>query len=339
MARGRTKAGAAQKLTGYGVLAVLGLIIAGLLVTQSRFNPAVIVARRAPELQGRPQAAAGQAQAATAALLPEVEGFTPLAPTQSYNRDNLSDKIDGKAELYLAAGFKEMSCRSFGLGAGGETHVDVYLYDMGSAQNAYAVFSGQRRSGSPSSSLTANAYATTNALFFTQGRFYAEIVADRASAALQKSLEAYAAALLARLPSGGEAPEKDQAALFPKEGLVRETVRLCAADTFGCEGLNNMLTGEYTLKNGKATAFVAVRDTPEQAQAEARRYLDFLAANGYQKVQTPAPTGDIPVLVLDNSFEMVFVEGRTLAGVHDATSLAAALELAAQLRTGLKGKP
>jgi hypothetical protein len=337
MARGRTKVGAAQKLTGYGVLAALGLIIAGLLVTQSRFNPAVIVAMRAPELKGRPQAAAGQAQAATAALIPEVSGFTPLAPIESYNLDNLSDKIDGKAELYLSAGFKEMSCRSFGLGAGGETHVDVYLYDMGSAQNAYAVFSGQRRPGSPSSSLTANAYATTNALFFTQGRFYVEIVADRAAETLQKSLEAYATALLAKLPAAGET--KDAAALFPKEGLALDTVRLSASDTFGLEDLNNVLTGEYSLKGGKATAFIAQRDTPEQARADARRYLDFLAANGYRKVQAPAPTGDITVLALDNSFEIVFVEGRTLAGVHDATSLAAALELAAKLRTGLKGKP
>ena len=116
-------------------------------------------------------------------------------------------------------------------------------------------------------------------------------------------------------------------------------MRLCATDTFCLEGLNNVLTGEYSLKNGNATAFIARRDTPEQAQAEARRYLDFLAANGYQKVQTPAAAGDIPVLVLDNSFEIVFVEGRTLAGVHDATSLDAALELAAKLRTALKGKP
>jgi hypothetical protein len=230
-----------------------------------------------------------------------------------------------------------MSCRSFRLAAAGAAHVEVFLYDMGSAPNAYAVFSGQRRSGSPSSSLTANAYATTNALFFTQGRFYVEIVADRASETLQKSLEAYATALLAKLPAEGETP--DAAALFPKEGLARDTVRLSAADTFGCEGLNNVLTGEYSLKGGKATGFIAVRDTPEQAQAEARRYLDFLAANGYRKVQAPDPAGDLSVLVLDDSFEIVFVEGRTLAGVHDATSLAAALELAAKLRAVLKGKP
>ena len=328
--------GAAQRLTGYGILAVLGLIAIWLLVQQSRFNPAVGVALRTP-LQGKSQAASGQTPSATAALIPEVEGFTPLAPGESFGPDNLSDKIDGKAELYLAAGFKEMSCRKFGLDTAGKAYVEVFIYDMGSAQNAFAVFSGQRRPGSPNSPLSANAYSTANALFFTKGRFYVEIVADRASEALLSSLEAYAKALLAKLPAEGEA--KDARALFPQEGLAPDTVRLCTADSFGCEGLNNMLTGEYSLKSGKATAFMARRDTPELAQAEAKRYLDFLAANGYQKVQTPGSPAGFPVLVLDNSFELVFVQDKTLAGVHDATSREAALELATKLKNELKVKP
>ena len=116
MARRKAKVGQAQRLTGYAILAVLGLIIVWLLIQQARFNPAVNVALRAP-LQGRTQAAASRAAAATAALIPEVEGFTPLAPGESFGPDNLSDKIDGKAELYLSAGFKEMSCRKFGLDA------------------------------------------------------------------------------------------------------------------------------------------------------------------------------------------------------------------------------
>jgi hypothetical protein len=336
MARRKANVGQAQKFTGYGILAALGLIIVGLLVQQSRFNPAVEVALRAP-LQGKPLAAAGKATFATAALLPEVEGFAPLAAVESFGPENLSDKIDGKAELYLSAGFKEMSCRKFGLGTAGQAYVEVFIYDMGSAANAFAVFSGQRRSGSPNSPLTANAYTTPNALFFTQGRFYVEIVADRAAAELPKSLETYATALLAKLPAAGET--KDAKALFPKEGLAPDTVRLCASDSFGCEGLNNMLTGEYSLKSGKATAFLAERDTPEQARAEAKRYLDFLAANGYQKVEAPGLPADLQVLVLDNSFELVSVQDKTLAGVHDATSLETARELADKLRTALKGKP
>ncbi|MCX5892684.1 MAG: hypothetical protein NTW80_06890 [Deltaproteobacteria bacterium] len=335
MARRKAKVGLSQKLTGYAIIALLGLIIIGLLVRQARFNPAVNVALRAP-LSGRTQATAGPTAAATAALIPEVSGFTPLAPGESFGPDNLSDKIDGKAELYLPAGFKEMSCRKFGLGAADKTYVEVFLYDMGSGSNAFAVFSGQRRPGATSLPLTANAYATTNALFFTQGRYYVEIVADKASESLQSSLVAYATVLLAKLPAEGET--KQATALFPKEGLATDTVRLCAADVFGCEGLQNMLTGEYSLKSGKATAFVAPRDNPEQAQAEAQRYLEFLAANGYQKIE-PAPPGDFQVLALDNSFEIVFVQDKTLAGVHDATSAAAALELAGKLKNELKGQP
>jgi hypothetical protein len=335
MVRGKARVSAAQRLTGFVILGLLGLIAAGLLVQQSRFNPAVLVALNAPPPPGRTQTGAGRAPAATAGLLPEVSGFAPLAPVESYGPETLSDKINGKAELYLAAGFKEMSCRSFGVSAAGPGHVEVFLYDMGSDPNAYAVFSGQRRPGSPDLPLTAHAYATPNALFFTQGRFYVEIVADREG--LQPNLSAYAAALLAKLPAAaGET--RGGAALFPPQGLAGDTVRLCAADTFGCEGLNNVFTGEYTLKNGKATAFMGERDTPEQAREEARRYLDFLTANGYQAVEAP-DRGDFQVLALDNSFEIVLVRGRTLAGVHDATSLDAALELAAQLRTALPGKP
>jgi len=337
MERRKAKVGPTQKLIGYSILTLLGLITVWLLVQQSHFNPAVNVALRAPQFKGQPQAVSGQSQAATAALLPEVSGFSPLAPIESFGPKNLSDKINGKAELYLSAGFKEMSSRRFKLGDLEKAHVEVFVYDMGSGQNAYAVFSGQRRPGSPSLPLTANAYGTANALFFTKGRFYVEIVADRASEALIKYLEAYATALLAKIPSEGET--KDVAARFPKEGLAPDTVRLSATDTFGLAGFNKVYTGEYSLKDGKATAFVAERDSPELAQADKRRYLDFLTANGYQEVKTPAMPGDIPVLSLDNSFEMVFVEGRILAGVHDSTSPAAARELAAKLRTGLKGNP
>ncbi len=336
MTQRHAKLSIAEKRTGYAILAVLGLIAVWLLVQQARFNPAVTLALRAP-LKGKPQAAAPPAPGTTAVLLPEVPGFTPQTAVEGYGPETLSDKIDGKAELYLPAGFKEMSCRSFTLGRAGETHLEVFLYDMGTPANAYAVFSGQRRPGASGLPLTANAYATANALFFSQGRFYVEIVADRAAAGLQESLEAYGKALLAKLPAEGGA--SDQAAPFPKEGLAPDSVRLCAADTFGCEGLLNVLTGEYSLKNGQATAFVGQRDTPEAAQAEAQRYLDFLAANGYQKVKSTKAPADASILVLDNSFEMVFVQGRTMAGVHDATSAAAALELAGKLRTALKEKP
>ena len=339
MARRQARVGSSQRLAGYLILATLGLITVWLLVQQSRFNPAVDVALRGAQLKGQPQGAAGQAPAATAAFIPEVAGFTPLAPPESFGPDNLSDKIDGKAELYLSSGFKEMSCRSFTLADQGQAHVEVFVYDMGSAPNAFAVFSGQRRPGSPNISLTPNAYATTNALFFTHGPYYLEIVADRASEALSNSLQGYAKTLLAKLPSQGEETKPGVAGLFPKDGLTQDSVRLNASDAFGLEGLNNVFTGEYTFKDGTATAFLAARDTPDQASADAKRYREFLAANGYIKVQSPGTPVGIEVMKLDKSYEIVLVQGRTLAGVHDASSPEAALHLMAAVKAALKEKP
>lgn len=335
MARAKAKVGPKQKLAGYGILAALGAITVWLLIQQAYFNPAVEVAGRTVQLDGRASASSEQEPAATAAFFPEVSGFKPLAPVQTFGPQNLSDKINGKAELYLAAGFQEMSCRSFQVAEAGNAYVEVFIYDMGTPQNAFAVFSGQRRPGSPDSPLTANAYTTANALFFTRGRYYVEIVGDQASSALQNSLQTYAAALLDKLPAEGEA--KDRTKLFPQEGLVKDTVRLSATDTFGMANFNNVLTADYTFKDGYATAFLAERDTPEQAQKEARSYQEFLLAHGYQKMGAPGAPAGLAVLELDNSsFEIVLVQGRTLAGVHDASSAEVALELANKLVTALK---
>ena len=63
--------------------------------------------------------------------------------------------------------------------------------------------------------------------------------------ALQRGLETYATALVAKIPSEGDTT--DRAKLFPQQGLAEDTVRLSATDTFGLADFNNVLTGEYTL--------------------------------------------------------------------------------------------
>jgi hypothetical protein len=335
MAKTRTKKiSLAQQLTGYGILAVLGLITIWLFVQQSKFNPAVTATLQAPGLSGKIQ---GGAPVATAGFIVEVAGFTPQTSTQSYGPDTLSDKIDGKAELYLSAGFKEMSCRSFTLDNPKGAHLEVFVYDMGTPKNAYAVFSSQRRSGSTPISLTTNAYTTANALFFTRGKYYVEMVADRAMEGLSKTLEAYTTPLLAKLPSEGEM--KNEATLLPPEGLAQDSVRLNAADAFGLQGFDNVYSGEYSLKDGKATAFFAERQTPEQAQADAKKYVEFLTANGYKKIQPQGRSAPATLLSLEDSYEAVLVQGQAVAGVHDATSAAAATELAGRLEQALKKIP
>lgn len=332
-----------ERFAGVTVLGVLAALSVWLFMQQARFNPAVIVAMNHPK--GAAGLVSGQQSdtaTLTASYLAELDkalgdAVAPLSPVESYDAQTLSDKIDGKAELYLASGFQEMSNRAFAAGDAGGARVDAYLYAMESPKDAFAVFSGQRRQGGDQLSLTPNAYATENALFLTSDRFYLELIADQASPQLRPALEAMAQALLAALPRDEAQSASADAELFPPTGLKKDTVRLAVSDALGMEGFQNVYTAEYALPQGEAAAFLAVRATPEEAAAQAKGYAAFLAANGFKpyKPGPKSPPVALPpgaaVLSLDSMVQVVMAKGRVLAGVHDATSTQAALALAAEM--------
>ena len=380
MVKARGVPGSGQRRAAWTVLACLAAVACWLGLTQSRFNPAVLVALSPPPLTGSmagKMAAAGPAQGvqgralATAAPLEALPDVTPASPVESYDPATLSDRIDGKAELYLAANFKEMSCRAFLLPNG--AHVDASVYAQAAPKDAFAVLSAQRRPGSRPLPLAPDAYATENALYFTRANHYVELVADRADAATMADLERLAAALYAALPDGSAAvaasptqtpapmpaagpaappvpgptplaapavpPVVDEKTLFPTAGLTADSLRLAAADAMGMAGFSNVYTAEYTLPAGSATALLAWRDAQATATAEARAFADFLTQNGYAAAPLPPHAPPLPagavLLVADGSYEILWTRGRMLAGVHDATSRQAALELARELDAGL----
>jgi hypothetical protein len=330
-----------ERWTAWGVLAVLVAVAVWLALAQSRLNPAVLAALAPPP----PAAAASQASGRTfadAALLDDLPGAQPAGPTESYDAATLSDRIDGKAELYLAANFQEMSIRPFTLPDG--TRLEVAVYTQATPPDAFAVFSSQRRPGAGSSPVSPDAYATENALYFTKGNRYVEMTADRAEAATGPALAALALKLAEALPAGvaaqaGQEAARDVKERFPAQGLAPGSVRLAASDAMGMEGFSNVYTAEYDLPSGPATAFLAERDTAEAAASEARAFAAFLQQNGYAATPPPAgaglPAGAV-VLGAEGSFEILWTTGRLLAGVHDAVNLEAAVELTARLAASLK---
>jgi len=324
----------AQQVTGYAILAGLALILTGLLIQQSRFNPAV-TALQPPGVGGA--VSQGWSPAGSDAFsFPAVSGFTPQGPQQRFGPENLSDKINGKAELYLSAGFRSLAVQSFQLAEPSQAYLEVFVYDMGSPENAYAVFSSQRRPGAAPLTFRPHAYATANALYFTSDRYYVELILDRAVADVDAVLGELLSALLAILPSAET--KETLAAAFPPLGLAPDSIRLNAADAFGLAGFNQVYTAEYTLPEGLATAFLSAAPDAAAAADAARRYQDFLLANGFQVVKQPAIPDEITILAFEDVFEAIVVVDRILAGVHEAPSWTAALELAQRLQQALAGR-
>ncbi len=366
MARRARQVGSGEALASALVLAALLAIAAWMLARQGAFNPAVEVALRAPAPKGAAQAQAGAvAQAGApadapaagggepgpagqgakasglAAFLPqEAGGLSALGPAESFNPVTLSDKIDGKAELYLAAGFKAMADRTYS-GGKGKLRVDLYLYEMKNADAAFSVFSGQRRSGAGKSAVTDRAYSTENAVFFASGPYYAEVIADRAGPEAKKALDALAQAVAGALPGkkgGGEgekaAGQAKDSDLFPAQGQDSGSLRLLAADVFGVQGLTGVYTVGYKAGQAEATGFLSRRKSAAEAQELAGAYLRFLADNGYKELAGAVPGAKL--LEMDGSFEAVGVAGALFFGVHDATSRDMAVQVATQLAKNLE---
>jgi hypothetical protein len=289
------------------------------------------------------RAAAGPAGGAAApgaqtAILALPEGVTTLTAPERFDRESLSDKINGKAELYLSAGFTGLEAQRLSVADPAGAWIEVFLYAMGSVENAYAVFSSQRRADGVPIGVAEFAYRAENALFFVHGPTYVEMIASGREAGLTRAMEELARGFIGSRPAAPSAAiaERD---LFPTEGLAASGITLIPADAFGLEGFDRVFTAVYAVAGGEATAFLARREGPQAAAAAAIAFADFLGAYGGEPKGADDPVPGARAIAIMDTYAVVFARGDFVAGVHEAPDLAQALALAGRLADRLKEAP
>jgi hypothetical protein len=313
-----------QTVLSIVILSMLVVIGVGLIISQSRYNPAIL---SKDEIW---PSAAGQKRpvplSALEAFSPLPPGLEPLTAPETYEAATLSDKINGKAELYLSAGFKRLLSQRFRDATASDRWIEAFVYDMGQGQNAFAVFSAQRRENAESLELTQYAYRSPNAIFLVHGRYYVELIASEASAQVMQPMEMLATAFVRNTPSEKVTiAEKD---LFPPQELVRDSIALVAADAFGFDRLNQVYTAEYRLNGATLMAYLSHRPTPEDAKALAVAYEKFLLNFGGQALEQQLPINNARLIEILDTYEVIFSYGPFMAGVREAASPDQAVKLA-----------
>ena len=321
-----------QTLLSLIILSALMGIGAGIFYTQFHYNPAVL--QKNAFLKGQTENKALSRPETFKLLKPLPLGIEPLTPAETFDRRNLSDKIDGKAELYLSAGFKGLVSQRFKNGHKADLWMETFVYDMGDNQNAFSVFSTQRRNDATALDLVQNAYRTSNAFFLTHGRYYLEIIASKASENLLESARVMAETFISNTPSETAAP--NESTLFSKEGLLDGDISLIAANAFGYEGFDKIYTALYRLDGQTLMAYVSRRKTPEKAKEMVAAYTTFLLAFGGKSIETQLPQEGARMIEILDTYEIVFSIGPYLAGVREAASVDQAKTLAERLRQRLK---
>lgn len=284
-----------------------------------------------------PQSAEEPAASASPLLEWTPESLQPLTDFETFGRETLSDKINGKADTYLQAGFEQLQTQGFALAGQPSEFVQIYLFDMAEPDNAFAVFSQQKRTNITPLDFTRYAYATANSVYFAHGRWYGELVGASRTDALMDAMLAFARSFIAdRQPAARQAP--DAGDLLPTVDLIEGSRTLLANDAFGYGGLDRVWTADYRIDGQVVTAFISRRADTSQAAELADGYTALLIEWGAAPVE--GITLDAPhaaVVDAGGVFEIVFARGRHLSGVHEAMDLRAALKLARRLDAALSG--
>jgi len=317
------------------ILLVLLTIATVVFMQQFRFNPAVN-----PVDATQPAAAGpGRSPAVTAqdALVQLPQNLSPLSSPETFEPGNLSDKINGKAELYLSAGFIRLQSQRIEDQNTPALWMEIFVYDMGVHENAFAVYGSQMRDDGVPLDIGRYAYRTQNALFWVHGPYYCELIASEASpaaiAAMQNIAEAF---IRSRTVQSAAIAEPD---LFPSDGLNRDSITMIPDDAFGFNKLDRVFVGEYDFEGAELTAFLSDRQSPAAADRLAAEYLAFLTQFGGKDITAEAELeihGAVMVEIL-GAYDIFFSRGSFFAGVHEATEKNRAIRLAATLAERLKG--
>jgi hypothetical protein len=321
-----------QTFSSLAILTVLVIIGVGVMMAQYHYNPAVL--QKDALLSTADKISRSSAPSADKSFLPLPPGLVPLTDSEIFETQNLSDKINGKAELYLAAGFARLVSQRFKDERATDLWLEVFSYDMTNGHNAFSVFSAQRREDGVSLDITPHSYRTSNALFLVHGSYYLEIIASEASERVVEPMTLLAEQFIRNTRT--ETATIDEMELFPQQDLVADSIALISADAFGYESLDKVYTAEYELEGAGLMAYFSRRETTDDAKNLSTDYRNFLVNFGGQAIETQLPIKNAQLIEILDTYEIIFFYGAYMAGVREAATIDQAKKLVLRLYNRIK---
>jgi len=281
-----------------------------------------------------------------------------MLPVESFTRENVYEKIDGKDQAYLSRGMKTLDVLPVNWkGAAGESF-EVFVYDMGEAENAFGIYSAMKTDDpewNPSAAMPQSSSAShpaapdsqltgqkgENAIFFIKGPYYVCLLGSSTSAELMGGMEALGLKLAERLP--GQTGRFWVLDVFPEEGRSKEGLGYVKEAFLGTKFLDRVYTMRYKVAKAADGAEPLGYLTRRKDAAEAGRLFDELEKyyrdSGGTDVQTMA-AGMCRTLQADfyGMQEFAFVCGEYVGGVTESMERAAAEKIGGAIREAILKK-
>ena len=292
---------------------------------------------------------------------------------ETFNADNLYEKIDGRAESFIQYGVKGMAYAFYHPTGDPSSELQLYVFEMADSLKALGKYGSEKPEEFQAVSVGDAAYTSAGSLLFHAGRYYTQIVStkdDPKFAAFALNLAKRVAAIQQGGPAApgatgaGTAPSSTAAAPASTKPAMAETEaeskpepkeispatyfgllpaagrdgdpKYVAQDVFGYSFLSDVFMADYKDKNVSWQGFLRPYRDVAEAKAVLEKYIAGVKKDGAE-VKTLKTEGADEMVMSTNIglIDVVFRKGNCVAGANGATSAGPAEAFARALAKSL----
>jgi hypothetical protein len=281
-------------------------------------------------------------QRALAAMLPLTDlppgwevgkamGSSGKARLETFNAENLFEKINGRAESFIQFDVKGMAYTFYHPIGDESGEVQLYIFEMGSALNALGKYGSEKPDGTPTISLGSEGYAAAGSTFFYAGSYYTQLVSNKD----EPKYAAFALELAKRVaakqkPESGSDTKKPVTtpeamfALLPAEPK-RTSPKYVSQDVFGYSFLDDVFLADYQDGANTWQGFVRPYASADDARAIFEKYVEGAKKDGADLKMMQADGADRMVVSSNvGLIDVIFLKGNVIGGANGATDAAGA---------------
>lgn len=235
--------------------------------------------------------------------LPAIPGWTVSDEIEIFDPENLFDRINGAAPLFIENNFREMTSLEYRKES---SYITIQAYRHATPEDAFGMYASERSSELGFIDLAGEAQGDQSSLFFFAGCMYVKMWSYGAGNAAD-ILQTIGAGLAQKIDPNADYPSLLQA--FDPKGKLLFSEAYITANYIGHEFLKQVYLAKYISEGKEYQLFVIDGQTPQGAKAVLQKYLAFARQAG-------EPTeGDLTISDRYNGDTPIHWKGRYIVGI------------------------
>ncbi len=263
-----------------------------------------------------------------------VDGWQHNGPVRQFSPENMYEQINGRAEYYIAYDVVNMTFAGFSRKEKKGPFINLFIYDMGNATNAFGVYAGERSEEGTSVDLGRAAYTENANYYIWKGQYYITIMTSGTTADFQSAGRSMAQQVAQGLPDSGE-PVWGLSAM-PEKDLVPETLKFARQDAMGLDFMKDTYMARYRKNRKEVTQFLSKRASEDVAKQVLAQYKQFAEQYGKAAAYDIFDSHAFLVCDMGDYFDVVFQKGALVAGVVAVEDKAMAIRTAREMFENLR---